>query len=133
MKSQILFSFLVSSALFSAPFDDVTPSSSEEITSLNANLSVEGFVSPLSGQVSLNETDLLVRGAQDVRLKRSYLPPHVLGKYKDREEEDRFYLAEALSKQQRNNWVVFPHLFAGYNPHSPYFQLCDPSGFVLEF
>ena len=28
---------------------------------------------------------------------------------------------------------MLPHLWSGYNLHSPYFQVYDPSGFVLEF
>ncbi|KKP86104.1 MAG: hypothetical protein UR87_C0029G0001 [candidate division CPR3 bacterium GW2011_GWE2_35_7] len=28
---------------------------------------------------------------------------------------------------------MLPHLWAGYNFNSPYFQVMDPGGYVLEF
>lgn len=39
-----------SSRLFAGSFDDITPSSSEEILSLTTDLLVDGFVSITSGQ-----------------------------------------------------------------------------------
>jgi RHS repeat-associated protein len=119
--------------LLASSFDDVTPSSSEEILSLTSDLLVEGFVSASSGQISLSETDLHVRGAQDLFLKRTYVPPRILGRYDDNDKSDRFALSRALSQLETKGWVTNPHLWAGYNRHSKYFQVCDPQGFVLEF
>ena len=117
--------------LCAGSFDEITPSTPDEIASLSADLLVGGFVSAMSGQISLSETDLHIRGAQDLLLKRTYIPPHVLGRYEDKEEKDKYALARALSEQQTKGWVVLPHLWAGYNGHSPYFQVRDPQGFVL--
>jgi hypothetical protein len=53
--------------LFSASFDDVTPSSPEEILSLTTDLLIDGFVSVTSGQLSISEVDLTV--IKDIRLQ----------------------------------------------------------------
>lgn len=115
------------------PFDDVSPSTADEIASLNENLIVDGFVSAMSGQLSLSEVDLHVRGAQDLIFKRTYIPPQVLGRYHDKDEKDRLALGSALLQLNTKGWVVLPHLWAGYNRNSPYFQVRDPQGYVLEF
>lgn len=123
----------VASHLFAGPFDEIAPSSSDEIASLNADLIVDGFVSAMSGQFVLSEVDLHVRGAQDLFLKRSYVPPPVLGRYHDKDERDRLELGRALATLNTKGWVCLPHLWAGYNRNSPYFQLRDPGGYVFEF
>jgi len=119
--------------LLSGSFEDLSPSSSDEIASLNADLLVEGFVSAMSGQIALSEVDLHVKGAQDLFLKRTYVPPQVLGRYHDKEERDRLELGRALLQLNTKGWVCLPHLWAGYNRNSPYFQVRDPGGSVLEF
>jgi RHS repeat-associated protein len=119
--------------LFAGVFDKVVPSSSEEILSLTTDLIVDGFVSVTSGQLSISEVDLRVKGAQDLVLKKIYVPPRVLGRYDDREQLDRLALGKALCQLETKGWVVYPHLWAGYNRHSKYFQVPDPQGFVLEF
>ena len=125
----LVFSF----RLFAESFDDVTPSSSEEILSLTTDLLVDGFVSVTSGQICISETDLTVRGAQDLSLKRTYVPPRILGRYDDKDKVDRLALGKALLQLETKGWVVHPHLWAGYNRNSKYFQVRDPQGFVLEF
>jgi len=74
-----------------------------------------------------------VRGAQDLVLKRTYVPPRILGRYDDKDEVDHLLLAKELCQLNTKGWVVLPHLWAGYNRHSAYFQIRDPQGFVLEF
>ena len=88
----ISFSF----RLFAGSFDEIIPSSPDEIASLNADLLVDGFVSAMSGQISLSEIDLHVKGAQDLLLKRTYVPPQILGRYDDKDERDRLALGKAL-------------------------------------
>jgi hypothetical protein len=58
-----LFILSLSVRLFGTPFEEITPSTAEEIFSLTSNLLVDGFVSVSSGQIVLSETDLCVRGA----------------------------------------------------------------------
>lgn len=109
------------------------PSTSEEIFSLTADLLIDGYVSASSGQIVLSETDLRVKGAQDLLLKRTYVPPHVLGRYDDKEKADHCMLGKALYQLETKGWVINPHLWVGYNNNSKNFQVRDPQGFVLEF
>ena len=125
--------FTLTFRLFASSFDEITPSSPEEILSLTSDLLVDGYVSVLSGQISLAETDLRVRGAQDVVLKRTYVPPQILGRYENKDKFDRLVLGGALRQLETKGWVVNPHLWAGYNINSRYFQVRDPQGFVLQF
>ena len=131
MRWLVLFAFALRG--FANPFDEVTPSSPEEIASLNVDLLVEGFVSAASGQISLAQSDLHVKGAQDLILQRTYVPPQILGRYDDKDERDRLALGKALCQLYARGWVVLPHILAGYNRNSPYFQVRDPHGTVLEF
>jgi len=119
--------------LFAGKFDNITPSSPEEIASLNTQMIVGDFISILSGQLSISETDLRIKAAQDLILKRIYVPPQILGRYDDRDERDKLVLGKALMQLHTKGWITLPHIWAGYNSNSPYFQVVDPSGYVLEF
>jgi len=119
--------------LFAGSFEYVSPSTSEEIASLNEDLKVEGIVSAISGSISLSEVDLYVKGAQNLDLRRTYIPPQVLGRYDNDDDVDGYVLAETYRQLKTKGWVILPHLLAGYNNNSPYFQITDPSGYVLEF
>lgn len=123
----------VSTCLSAASFDDIRPSTSDEIASLNANLIVDGFVSAMSGQLSLSEVDLCIKGAQDLSFERTYVPPRILGCYDDKDEKDKLILGRALLQLNTKGWTTFSHLWAGYNQNSFYFQVKDPQGYVLEF
>lgn len=127
----VLFSF--SFHLSAGPFDQIHPSTSDEIASLNTDLLVDGFVSVLSGQISISETDLHIRGAQDLQFKRVYVPPQIQGRYDDKDKVDRWHLGHSLFQLHTKGWVTLPHLWAGYNQNSPYFLLRSPQGYVLEF
>ncbi|WP_138106584.1 hypothetical protein, partial [Candidatus Rhabdochlamydia sp. T3358] len=81
-----LLCFILTSRLIAAPFENVGPSTPNEIASLNTNLLIDGYISPLSGQASLHETDLLIKAAQDLTLKRTYVPPQILGRYADKDK-----------------------------------------------
>lgn len=123
----------VSIHLSASPFDDIFPSTSDEIASLNGDLIVDGFVSAMSGQIALSEVDLHVKATQDLILKRTYFPPQIFGRYHGKDERDRLELGKALQQLKTKGWIILPHLEAGYNRNSPYFQVRDPQGFVLEF
>lgn len=130
---RLVFLLTFTFRVFAGSFDEVIPSSSEEILSLTTDLLIDGFVSVTSGQISISEVDLTVRGAQDLILKRTYIPPHILGRYDDTDKVDRLVLGKELCQLETKGWVVHPHLWAGYNRNSKYFQVRDPQGFVLEF
>jgi len=131
MRWFVLLTFTI--RIFASSFDEVAPSSPEEIASLNTDLLIDGFVSAASGQLSIAQPDLHVRGAQDLILQRTYLPPQIFGRYDDKEERDRLELGKALNQLHVKGWVVLPHIWAGNNRNSPYFQVRDPQGTVLEF
>jgi RHS repeat-associated protein len=130
---RVCLKLLICSRLLAASFDSVEPSTPEEIQSLKSGLTVERFVSASSGQPSLSETDLRVRGAQELLLRRTYIPPQIHGRYAKSDQTDRLRLGKALLQLETKGWVVYPHLWAGYNRNSSYFQVSDPSGFTLEF
>jgi hypothetical protein len=125
-----LLYFIFTSRLIAAPFENVRPSTPDEIASLSANLLIDGYISPLSGQVSLHETDLHIKATQDLTLKRTYVPPQILGRYEDKGDFDRLLLGKSLASQESRRWALLPHLWAGFNLHSSYFQVRDPSGVV---
>lgn len=131
MRWLILLAFTF--RVFANPFDEVVPSAPEEIASLNVDLLVDGFASAASGQISLAQSDLHIKGAQDLILQRTYVPPQILGRYDDKDERDRLALGKALYQLYAKGWTVLPHLWAGYNRNSPYFQVRDPHGTTLEF
>jgi YD repeat-containing protein len=96
-------------------------------------LLVDGFVSAASGQISFVQSDLHIKGAQDLILQRIYVAPQILGSYDDKQKRDRLLLGKALCQLYAKGWVVLPHLLAGYNSNSPYFQVRDPHGTTIEF
>lgn len=69
--------------LLASPFDEINPSSADEIASLNADLIVDGFVSAMSGQLVLSEIDLHVKGVRYCYDRASQLIS----------EEGKFYFA----------------------------------------
>ena len=137
MKKFLILCFLgalsVTTCLLANSFDEVRPSGPEEFASLNSDLLIDGYVSAFSGQIILSETDLCVKGAQDVVLKRTYIAPPIMGRYDDKDSKDLFFTAQVLSQMHSKGWVIFPHLCVGYNQYSRYIQVQDPRGFVLEF
>ncbi|MGL5627152.1 MAG: RHS repeat domain-containing protein [Candidatus Rhabdochlamydia sp.] len=128
-----LFCLILTSRLMAVPFEKMGPSTPDEIASLSTNLLIDGYVSPLSGQAVLHETDLYIKAAQDLMLQRTYVHPLIFGRYEDKDSFDRMALGKSLFFQERRRWIMLSHLWAGHNLHSPHFQVIDPSGFVLEF
>lgn len=124
---------ILGSRLFASSFDDVSPSWPDEVASHSQKLLVEEVIFPISGQISLCETDLHVKGAQELVLKRNYIPPHIKGRYDERDEVDRFLLGKALLHHESWSWALLPQMWAGYNKHSEHFLVRDDQGLVLEF
>src|SRR5471030_243794 len=92
-----LLCFILTSRLIAAPFENLRPSTPDEIASLSVNLLIDGYISALSGQPSLYETDLLIKAAQDLTLQRIYLPPQIFGRYEDNDRLDRMSLGKAIA------------------------------------
>jgi RHS repeat-associated protein len=134
MFLRICFFFCFIAYLFADSCDDLIPSTSEEIASMQSTLIVEDYVSVLSGQLIIQETDLLVKGAQNIQKTRYYFPPHVLGRYHDKEKVNNFDLINDLSNQKPGLWKTGDfHLICGYNIHSPYLLVPCPNGIILSF
>lgn len=97
---------------------------------------VGGVISPLSGQPVLRQTDLTVRGAQNVLLTRTYVPiyaPCFFPKHKSMQKEyDKKFLYFQLRDNYRG-WEFYPHLKLHLNTHTMRVRFADPNGVVLEF
>ncbi len=82
-----------------------------EIASFRTDLLIGGVVNPLNGQVSLRQTDLVAKGAQEVTLSRVFIPhglPNLIGL--DPFLDYILYPSSARSLIQ-GGWVSFPHQF----------------------
>jgi len=113
--------------------DNLTPSTPDEIASLNSDLLFDGRVSMVTGGLYFTETDLHVKAAGELALERTYIHPQVLGRYDAKDEIDRLVLLQVLANLPSKGWVAFPHLYAGRSFRSPYFLVTDHHGTVLEF
>jgi len=74
-----LFTALVFSNEEEEPREGLFLSTPEQVATLTSEPSylIGGLISPLSGQPALRQTDLIVKGAQNIVLSRTYLPPYV--------------------------------------------------------
>jgi len=100
-----------------------------------ASLSASSLISPLSGQPILKETDLIIKGAQEISLFRVYIPPHIpcsFPKYKHNQEEyNKKHLYDCLL--QYRGWKFYPHLKLEFSPISKQVRFSEPSGATLDF
>ncbi len=119
--------------LHGGSFENITPSTPDEIASLHSDQLVENYISAISGQLVISEVDLHVKGAQDILFTRTYVAPQISGRYDDADKKDKLALGRALIQLQTKGWITLPNLLAGYNLHSPYFQVRDSQGSVFEF
>jgi RHS repeat-associated protein len=137
----LIFCLLTTVALFSEdeqPCEDLFLSTPDQIATLTGESSflVGGLISPLSGQPVLRQTDLIVKGAQNIVLSRVYIPPYMpcaFPKHKRNQEEyDKRYLYRHLQENYKG-WQLYPHLRLELNPRSMQVRLSDPSGITLDF
>ena len=121
-----------------SPEDNIVLSTPEQIATLYAESSylIGGLISPLSGQLALRETDLVVKGAQSLNLSHLYIPPSIpssFPQHKKRQAEwNNFYLAQHLRSSYKG-WTYLPHLRLQYFSGSSQIRLSDPSGATLDF
>lgn len=137
----LLCFLLATASLFSEedePREDLFLSTPEQVASLSSEPSylVGGLISPLSGQPVLRQTDLIVKGAQNIVLNRVYIPPHIpssFPKHKYSQEEfDKRYLYYHLRGNYKG-WQFYPHLRLELNPNTKEARLSEPSGMTLDF
>lgn len=127
---RLFFFFVFATRIFASSFENMGPSTVEEVASSMQDVWIEGVIAPLSGQVAMQAEDLRVVGAKDVVLRRVYVMPHVRERYSEEGGTDQWMLGRALEGQGKN-WVVMPHLWA--KVMGLHFLLRDESGVVLQF
>ncbi|MES2198758.1 MAG: RHS repeat-associated core domain-containing protein [Chlamydiota bacterium] len=95
-----------------------------------------GLVSPMSGQLCLRQTDLTVKGAQEIFLTRVYIPPSILASFasmsKNQEAYDKQAMQTHLAKTCKG-WQFFPHLRLQFDPTSKEVRLSDVNGATFDF
>lgn len=118
--------------------EELVSSTPDQLATLTSrpNTLIGGLVSPLSGQLSLKKTDLIVKGAQNIFLTRVYIPPYMpcdFPKHRhSQEEHDKLYLYRLLSQNYRG-WQFLPHLRLEYNQSKSAVRLTSPNGTTLDF
>jgi hypothetical protein len=110
-------------ALLLAEAEELFPSTPEQIATLCAEPSslIAGLISPLTGMPVLRVTDLIAKGAQEIALKRCYLPlympVHLAHDKEHQGEYEKKYFAEHMSKYYRG-WQYAPHLTLFFYPRT---------------
>ncbi|NDE82168.1 MAG: hypothetical protein EB051_00930, partial [Chlamydiia bacterium] len=118
--------------------EEFFPSSPEQIASLSSEPSylIGGLISPLSGQPVLRVIDLVAKGAQNITLSRTYIPPYIpfsFEKHKHNQGEyDKANLFHHLAREYKG-WQFYPHIKLILNPNNRTIVFTDPNGMSLEF
>ncbi len=137
-----LASFLFITPLFSdeeeRSQEELFLSTPEQVATLAAESSylVGGLISPLSGQLALRQTDLVVKGAQNIVLSRTYLPLYIPSSFPyqkhDQEEHDKRCLYQYLRNNYKG-WQFYPHLRLEFISSLMKVRLAEPNGMTLDF
>ncbi len=137
----LLFCFFASNTLFSEEEDlqeNLFLSTPDQIAALTSepDYLIGGVVSPLSGQLVLRQTDLTIKGAQNIILSRTYIPiymPCFFPRHKHGQKEyDKKYLQRYLSANYQG-WVFYPHQRLEFNHQKKEVRLSDANGITLDF
>ncbi|MES2344490.1 MAG: hypothetical protein V4494_00930, partial [Chlamydiota bacterium] len=113
---------------------EILPSSPEHIArlSFDAETLVAGLVSPLTGQLSFIETDLIAKGAEDIVLRRIYIPPHMPDPIGDKPVWEEYNLLKYLNSTYQG-WMLAPHIKAFFYFENNIVRITDPQGTTLDF
>lgn len=97
---------------------------------------IGGLIGPLGGHPTLRETDLVVKGAQNIALTRIYIPPYMpcsFPKHKRCQEEyDKKYLYYHLANSYQG-WQFFPHTRLQYEVTRKEVRFSEPNGATFDF
>ncbi len=132
LAAQFAFSFdeRAEEAFFLSRPEQVATSSDEP------QFLVGGVVNPLSGQPSLRKIDLIIRGAQELTLSRTYMSPHMPVQLayteQSREEWEKYRLYHYLAANYKG-WQFYPHLKLIFSPETKQILVTDPNGCTLGF
>lgn len=113
-------------------------SSPEQVAALqgDSEFLVGGVINPLSGQPTLGKIDLIVRGAQELILSRSYMSPHMPIRFAYNEqcrgEWEKHYLYKHVAANYKG-WQFYPHLKLIVSPKTKQILVTEPSGCTLGF
>ncbi len=113
-------------------------STPDQVAALSSepNYLIGGLISPLSGQPVLRQTDLVVKGAQNLSLSRTYIPPYMpvaFEKHKHNKKEwDKYHLHQHI-RDNYKGWQFLPHLKLRLISRSMEVHLTDPNGMTLAF
>ena len=116
---------------------NVISSHAEHIADLSQEKSsfIAGVISPLSGQVYLQVTDLIAKGAQSIHVNRIYIPStlrnpvaHLSSKWERFVHQQQYDLELQAAYK---GWIHFPHCYIQFE--SPHLKIPDPNGTVLEY
>lgn len=134
----LIFTFFSVSSFAQVLIEDFFSSSAEQIVTLteSQDFLIGNIVHPLSGQPSLRQLDLVAKGAQNIELKRTFIPS-----YKPlNENKGQLFPAECSYA----GWVYFPHAHLNvfqkgeykskkYTIRETIISVSDPSGVVLSY
>ncbi len=134
---RFLFALLLLLPLHAEEQEELLPSTPEQLVTLFSHQEqlIAGLVSPLSGQLALQRTDLVVNGAEPLHLTRSYVPLQMPVSFDSDSSWDRYYLGFYLGSNYVG-WQLFGHLrMEFYLPSEGDWRiyLGDPRGGILEF
>jgi len=113
-------------------------STPEQIAALTGDSQylIGGVISPLSGQPVLTQTDLIVRGAQEIVLNRIYIPPNIPSSFnkhkKNQNEWHQFELCDYVTTHYKG-WKFLSHVYLIAAPALMQFRVTEPNGLTLYF
>lgn len=119
-------------------YEEIPLSTPDQIASLRSDTDflIAGLISPLSGQPVIRQTDLIVRGAQELVLNRVYIPPHIpcsFPKEKHQKGDWEIYNLYNHLLENYKGWQFYPHSMLLLNYVSKEFRISDPNGITLDF
>ena len=130
LQQVVLLLLFSHTPLFSQENEEILPSSSEQIA--ERSFTTDTLVSPLTGQLTLAETDLIAKGAKDVILRRIYIPPHVPSPMDDNSVWEDYLFTNHIRKHYQG-WKFLPQLAAYFFIEHDTVRLTDANGITLDF
>jgi len=105
----------------------------EDIASSHSSHLIGGLISPVTGLPAIRETDLLVRGAQELPLNRVYISPYMPRAFFRRQDSQTREQLHRYLRDRYRGWQSYPHLLLRYHPDSHKVRFTDPNGASLAF
>ena len=137
------FAFLVVLILTTSAFsheeeaqEEFFISTPEQIATLRNDHLIGGLISPMSGHLALKQTDLIVKGAQNITLDRVYIPPYIPCSFPQKKHSpeawEKYFLYQHVARNYKG-WQFYPHLKLQFTRHAMKVLVTDTNGVSLEF